>query len=961
MSAEAASPRASGAPSASELEALKPHLVELHVASERSEFIRQHPALVHQDAVIWLKDAVLREVRINPRHAMALAEICLAIAEETKDSEALAHGLRAKANALYGIGEHRSALDHHRRAAELYKSVGNQDEVARTLSASIQPHLLLGEYDEALGSAEEAKRIFEALGNHWRIARLDINLGNIYHRQDRFAEALACYERAYRAFLTHFDAEGTAAALSNIATCQITLNDFQSALSTYQRARAFCERHGMTVLVAQADYNIAWLYFLRGEYGQAIQMLRAARERCRNQDKYHFALCHMDLSEIYLDLNLSQDAAETAREGAALFEELGMGYEHAKCIANLATALGQQEQTFAALELFAKAREIFVREKNQVWPSLIDLYQALLLWNEGRLFEARRLCATALEFFAGSSLKGKAVLAHLLMSRLQFKSGLSDGAVSQCLAALNLVDQLDTPKLSYEANLQMGELLMAAGRNEEARESLKTAQQNLESLRGSLHNQELKIAFMGHRLAVYEHLIELCLKDGRNQTSLEQAFHYVEQSKSRALMDLLFQSAPAMAPAEGHSQLAQNIRELREELNWYYHRIEQEQLNQEERSPERIQKLQTQLRERESDFLRVLRELPSDEVEGTPLQPPRPLSLEEIRESLPEGATLLEYFEIKDQIFALLFDGSELKIFPITLRSRLAGLLRQLQFQISKFDYGEEYAQRFAAPLLAAAQGHLRELYKELIAPLERSISGDRLIVVPHGLLHHVPFHAFYDGTNYLTDRFRCSYAPSASIFAMCRRRQVNANGPAAVFGVPDERAPHIRDEVKAVADLLPGSRVFLDDDASISKLREVSRDVRLLHIATHGFFRQDNPMFSGLRMADAQLSLYDLYHLKLPCDLVTLSGCATGLNVVAAGDELLGLVRGLLHAGAKSLLLSLWNVHDRSATELMTLFYSRLAQARSKTEALHHAMSELRARYSHPYYWAAFKIVGAN
>jgi CHAT domain-containing protein len=426
-------------------------------------------------------------------------------------------------------------------------------------------------------------------------------------------------------------------------------------------------------------------------------------------------------------------------------------------------------------------------------------------------------------------------------------------------------------------------------------------------------------------------------------------------------MDLLFQSATAMAPAEGHSQLAQNIRELREELNWYYHRIEQEQLNKEERSPERIQKLQAQLRERESDFLRVLRELPSDEAQGAALQPPPALSLDEIRQALPEGATLLEYFQINEQIFALLFDGTELKIFPITLRSRLATLLRQLQFQISKFDYGEDYTRRFASPLLAAAQGHLHELYKELISPLERSISGDRIIVVPHGLLHYCPFHAFYDGTQYLADRFCCSYAPSASIFAMCQRRQANANGSTVLFGVPDERAPHIRDEVQAIADIFPGSKVFLDSEASVNKLREVSREARLLHVATHGFFRQDNPMFSGVRMADAHLSLYDLYQLKLPCELVTLSGCATGLNVIAAGDELLGLVRGLLHAGAKSLLLSLWNVHDHSATELMSLFYSRLASSASKAEALQNSMRELRTRFPHPYYWAAFKIVGAS
>src|SRR5205823_8565438 len=117
--------------------------------------------------------------------------------------------------------------------------------------------------------------------------------------------------------------------------------------------------------------------------------------------------------------------------------------------------------------------------------------------------------------------------------------------------------------------------------------------------------------------------------------------------------------------------------------------------------------------------------------------------------------------------------------------------------------------------------------------------------------------------------------------------------------------------------------------------LREKGPHCRLIHIATHGYFRQDNPMFSGIRMAGSYLSLFDLYYMNLPVELLTLSGCVTGLNVVADGDELLGLARGLLYAGARSLLLSLWDVDDKSTAEFMKLFYSRLAHHPNKAEAL--------------------------
>ena len=109
-----------------------------------------------------------------------------------------------------------------------------------------------------------------------------------------------------------------------MAMCLISLNDFTRALETHQRARAFCEEHGMPKLVALADYNIAYLYYFRGQYGRAIEALKATREPCESVgDAYLAALCRMDLSEIYLELNLSEDAAEMAEEASRRFRAPG--------------------------------------------------------------------------------------------------------------------------------------------------------------------------------------------------------------------------------------------------------------------------------------------------------------------------------------------------------------------------------------------------------------------------------------------------------------------------------------------------------------------------------------------------------------------------------------------------------------------------------------------------------------
>jgi CHAT domain-containing protein len=118
--------------------------------------------------------------------------------------------------------------------------------------------------------------------------------------------------------------------------------------------------------------------------------------------------------------------------------------------------------------------------------------------------------------------------------------------------------------------------------------------------------------------------------------------------------------------------------------------------------------------------------------------------------------------------------------------------------------------------------------------------------------------------------------------------------------------------------------------------------------------------MFSSIRLGNSHLNLFDLYQLELPCELVTLSGCGTGLNVVVAGDELLGLVRGLLYAGARGVLVTLWDVNDRTTADVMRLFYEAMGTSRNKAVALRQATVEIRKAHAHPFYWAPFALVGS-
>jgi CHAT domain-containing protein len=176
---------------------------------------------------------------------------------------------------------------------------------------------------------------------------------------------------------------------------------------------------------------------------------------------------------------------------------------------------------------------------------------------------------------------------------------------------------------------------------------------------------------------------------------------------------------------------------------------------------------------------------------------------------------------------------------------------------------------------------------------------------------------------------------------------------------VPDAAAPWIEQEIESVASVVQDPKIFLGGEATERVLREEGSHARLIHLATHGRFRSDSPMFSSIHLADGYLSLYDFYQLKLPVELITLSGCGTGLSEIAAGDELLGLTRGLLSAGAQALLVTLWDVHDQTTADFMRFFYRYSAGTKDKAAALRKSMLELRQQVRHPYYWAPFVLIG--
>jgi len=178
-------------------------------------------------------------------------------------------------------------------------------------------------------------------------------------------------------------------------------------------------------------------------------------------------------------------------------------------------------------------------------------------------------------------------------------------------------------------------------------------------------------------------------------------------------------------------------------------------------------------------------------------------------------------------------------------------------------------------------------------------------------------------------------------------------------MGVSDEQTPRIRDEIQSLQNVFPEVTAFVGDAATTEALRHNSTGVDVLHLACHGQFRFDNPLFSALRLADGWFTVRDAYGLKLDNAHVTLSACETGANVVAPGDELIGLARGFFSAGARSVLLSLWMVDDETTNQMMVDFYREMKRGLTLPASLRAAQLNMLQQNPHPFFWSPFVLVG--
>jgi CHAT domain-containing protein len=271
---------------------------------------------------------------------------------------------------------------------------------------------------------------------------------------------------------------------------------------------------------------------------------------------------------------------------------------------------------------------------------------------------------------------------------------------------------------------------------------------------------------------------------------------------------------------------------------------------------------------------------------------------------------------------------------------------------------------------LADVQRQAEALYRRLLAPARSEIHGDRVVIVPHGVLHYLPFPALRspDG-RWVVEDLAVSTLPSASVLRYLTDKGVGASTRALVMGNPDLGAelalPWAEREARMVGQREHDATVLVRGYATEAQAKKLLGSVGLIHFATHGELSEADPLSSAVLLVpgageDGRLEVREVFGLDLHARLVVLSACETGLGKLSSGDELVGLQRAFLYAGTPAVVTTLWKVDDRATFELVRAFYRRLDSA-DPVEALRQAQLETQRTFPHPFSWAAFTLTGVS
>ena len=904
------------------------------------------------------------------------------------------------------------AVEHFEKALQL----GASSESLRL--ATGETYSSLGENAKALQQFEEAIKLNPSNPN------LYVAKGNSLNAISRFEEAEECYKKALTLDPSLSDAHYM------LGHTYAWLHQFEKSY------KAFNEALRLKPDFAEAHFHLGHIYLVNSKYDAAEVHLVAARELfARDKEKKGLADALMDLGKVRMHQGTDAAGFNLFEQALQIYRDLGLRSEEAQALfeisgiyvfwGNFVTAIKYKQET---LKIYDEIKEydqviftlgsmalsefqIGFRSTNNYDKSLKYAEEAIkvaqvheleghkdlslayeakgrVYWFTGKQDEAIAIGRRLLDQFNGLSEYRKG-FGCALLGYAYDRTGDLQTAEEFYRKAGEVSLKLDDGFLKWMSNWGLARVNEKRGNIAEATGHYKSAIETLELMRKNTQTLSAKIFFATDANEVYNDFVLFLIKIG----DVKEAFNYSERVRSRAFLDLVGTRFGVQSALKSDMEVFEQSRAL--ELRIYYLAERLDELNRKsENDSNMLQRnvLSSELKDATGAYTMLIQKIKSEHPEMAQLLTVQSLTLNEVQDALDSETTLLEYFITPDKTLLWVVDKEHLNVISMDIKAtELASKVEAYRKKITTLQ--PEYKK------------DAEELYNLLIKPAKSYIKTKRIGIVPHSVLHYLPFQALIgEKGKFLIEEYDLFYTPSASVLKFVYEKRKEIKGKVLAFGNPDIgdeklNLPYAEDEVTKIKAAYPEATLYLKEKATEDKAKKLSvafSKYNIIHFASHGELNSEAPMSSNIRLAkdkdeDGKLDVNEIFNLDLKnTSLVTLSACETGLGKLTSGDELIGLTRGFIYAGTPSIVASLWKVYDQSTSEFMSIFYENLKK-HPKSESLRMAQlemikgktgkgivrgvggitgskepkakpqgqKEMTVNGSHPYFWAPFILVG--
>ena len=886
---------------------------------------------------------------------------------------------RTALNALGVLGA--SAMDRGdmRRAEEtLRKSLALRAPIGDVRGAAAD-HTNLGLIAAELGGAAEARHHYmEAL----TIARQHdlreaaatalLNLGNIASQTGELVEANARYVDALALFRAIRNDADVALVLHNRGLLALRRGDYARAKTQLQEALVIFTRAGTAEDLIQVRRDLASISAAAGDLRSALDQLQSAELLLAKVTEpgdlaADLALTRGDLATLLNSYAIAEQQYSLAQ---STYRRTGNALGEAEAQQGRAMLLVERKQYAKALELLDAAKRVQAASGDRRPAALTTLMIGHTHRQQGNLVVARRTFIQALDTLRALADVGGEAAALVALGDLELDAGAPLAAEAHYRRGLERIGRRAVPSVSWQAHAGLGRALRARGALDEAAAELRASIADVERTARTLPLAERRATYLGDKWVAFADLA--LIEHARGNAAA--AFVTSERMRARQMLDVLGRARVGHASAADTALLVRE-QDLRLRISELTQRLESEDggvrnLRGPDLSAASSGVTREALARAQQQYAQLLLELRDETGYGamiaTEVTPWRVVATR-----LERGQAMLTYLVTDSTTMVFVLTRDTMRVLDLNVsRATLAPLV----------DFARGTTGRRPAGTSAPWHTPLARLHQQLIAPVEDAgwLQGvRRLVIVPHGELHYLPFAALVRrGTpdEFLVERYDIGYAPSATAWVQLGARDRPVGTRVLALAPRAQQLPGSRDEVETIRAMYGSDATVLTGSAATEQVFRASvQRYGVVHLATYGVLNQHNPLFSFVQLSgdgadDGRLEVHEVFGLSLNARLLVLSACQTALASgavadVPAGDDWVGLVRAFLGAGAQNVIATLWAVEDRSTATVMERLHKRLRAGDSEVAALSQAQRETlrNPATAGPFYWAGFVLVGGR